>query len=71
MRWRRAGRPVAERLPPALLESLVNDPDWLVRWTVAGRASGALLARLLTDEEADVRAQAAQRLADLQEVRHG
>ena len=48
-----------------LLEPLAVDPDWLVRWTVAGRAEGAPLTRLLNDEEDDVRARAVQRWTEL------
>jgi HEAT repeat protein len=53
-------RVVAGRLPVALLGALADDPDWTVRWEVAGRAVGDVLQRLLLDPEADVRQRAAE-----------
>jgi hypothetical protein len=58
-------RVAAERLPQGLLEVLQCDIDWTVRWEVAGRASGRVLDRLLTDPEPEVRERAAARQREL------
>jgi HEAT repeat protein len=56
-------RIAAQRLPSATLGLLAHDPDWTVRWEVAGRAAADVLERLLADPEDDVRARALKRLA--------
>jgi hypothetical protein len=42
---------------------LLNDPDWVVRYTVVQRAAPTSLACLLNDTEPDVRAAVLERLA--------
>jgi hypothetical protein len=59
-------RQVTRRLPRHLLSKMATDPAWEVRYEVAERAEAALAARLADeDDEPEVRAMAAQRLASL------
>jgi leucine rich repeat (LRR) protein len=46
---------VAQRLPPAQLALLIDDPDWRIRYEVAQRIDLSRLGPLLDDEDAAVR----------------
>ena len=55
-------RIVAERMSPEDVALLIDDEDWLVRYTVALKVELASLKKLVNDPEADVREVAQQRL---------
>jgi hypothetical protein len=61
-------RIVAQRAPLPLLPTFAADEDWAVRWAVADRielpAHTALLRTLAQDSDTEVRARAAERLAE-------
>jgi HEAT repeat protein len=54
---------VARRLKDGQLHLLAGDPDWRVRYEVAGRIALKQLARMLADEDPMVRELASARLA--------
>ena len=55
-------RIIAERMSPADAVTLLNDRDWVVRYTVVQRVAPEALGCMLDDPEPDVRAAAQERL---------
>jgi hypothetical protein len=56
-------RIVAERMNPEDAVTLLNDTDWVVRYTAVQRVAPEALSGLLNDPEPDVRSAVRERLA--------
>jgi hypothetical protein len=63
-------RIVAERMNPADAVILLNDTDWVVRYTAVQRVAPDALSSLIDDPEPDVRAAVLERLNSLKPVVH-
>jgi len=55
-------RIIAERMSPADAVMLLNDPDWVVRYTAVQRVAPEELSSLLDDPDPDVRTAVRERL---------
>jgi HEAT repeat protein len=55
-------RAATSRMPPLDAETMLNDPDWSVRYEAALRVEAPALRRLVDDEDPDIRDIARSRL---------